>query len=50
MISTLCGFHHRVAQKIAKKQAYFFAGDWIYPPVEEALDNANSETIEVYIR
>jgi hypothetical protein len=50
MISTLHGFHHRVAQKIAKKQAYLLVGDWIYPPIEEALDNANLETIEVYIR
>jgi hypothetical protein len=40
MISTLHGFHHRVAQKIAKKQAYLLARDWIYPPIEEALDNA----------
>jgi hypothetical protein len=50
MISTLRGFHHRVARKIAKKQAYLLAGDWIYPPIEEALDDANLETIEVYIR
>jgi hypothetical protein len=35
MISTLRGFHHRVAKKIAKKQAYLLAGTGFIHPLQK---------------
>lgn len=50
MLQALRGFHHRVARKIANKQAFLFNNEWVYPPITEALDIANLHPIEHYIR
>jgi len=50
MLKVLRGFHHRVARRITNKQPYLQNGDWIYPPLDEALDAANLEPIDEYIR
>ena len=46
--STLEGFHNRAARRIARKMAHKVGDDWIYPPVDEAREDAGLYTIQHY--
>ena len=49
---TLQGFHHRVARRLTGKMPRLIpaTGEWEYPPIGEALNEAGMETIDVYIK
>ena len=50
MLQALRGFHHRIARCLTGRQGWRLPnGTWDYPPVEEALEAAGLQPIEVYI-
>jgi hypothetical protein len=48
MLKPIQGFHHRVARRISKKQPYKSHGQWVYPPSEQALEEAKLHPAEHY--
>eukprot|EP00978_Attheya_sp_CCMP212_P026642 scaffold88095_cov64-Attheya_sp.AAC.2 len=50
MLQALEGFHHRVVCRIAGKQPYFCreTDEWIYPPIEKALEEVGLWPIKKY--
>ena len=49
MQKVLEGFHHRVARRLSGKLPYRCNGEWVYPPIEEALEEPGLYSIEHYI-
>ena len=50
MRKVLEGFHHRIARRIAGKVAFRQGDEWVWPPLEEALDEAGLWPMREYIR
>jgi hypothetical protein len=51
MISTLNGFHHKVARRIANMMPTREKDEtWYYPPIQNALKKAGLFTIAEYIK
>ena len=50
LLAPLRGFHHRVARQITGKLPALQNGQWVIPPIDEALDEAGLYPIEWYIR
>ena len=49
LIRVLEGFHHWVACRISSLQPYHHHGDWVCPPIEDALEQARFFPIMEYI-
>ena len=51
VLDVLRGFHNRVARRLSGKRPYLLPAEneWVYPPIEEALEEAGLFTIEHYI-
>jgi hypothetical protein len=49
MIKALESFHHKVARRISGKMPKLVDGEWHYPPLQEALDDAGLYPIRQYI-
>jgi hypothetical protein len=51
VLKVLEGFHHRVARRLTGKRPYYLPGEdqWVYPPIETALEEASLYRIEHYI-
>ena len=49
MLKALQGFHNRAARRIGNKMARLVNGEWFYPPLEEAFQEAGLFSIEMYI-
>ena len=49
MRQTLWGFHIRVARRLTGKSARLQNGEWVLPPVQEALDAAGLLPLDVHI-
>jgi hypothetical protein len=50
MLKALESFHRRVARRIAGKQPYLRAGEWIYPPIlDKVLEEVGLNPVEDYI-
>jgi hypothetical protein len=49
MMKVLEGFHHRVARRLSGKMARLEQGEWVYPPLEEALEDAGLFPLKHYI-
>jgi hypothetical protein len=47
---TLESFHNRAARRIANKMPHKVGDDWIYPPLEEAQEEAGLYTIQHYVQ
>ena len=50
MMRVLEGFHHKVARRIAHMMPHQVNGEWIYPPLAEALEESGLYPIREYIR
>ena len=51
MLEALRGFHNTVARQIADRRARRdLDGNWVWPPIEEALEIAGLYPIEEYVR
>ena len=52
VLRVLEGFHHRVARSLSGKRPYYLPAEdqWVYPPIEEALEVAGLYSIDHYIR
>jgi hypothetical protein len=52
MLKALEGFHWRVAHRLAGKQPYVNqrTGEWVYPPINKALEEVGLYSIEHYIK
>ena len=50
MRKVLEGFHHRIARRIAGKVAFRQGDEWVWPPLQEALDEAGLWPMREYIR
>ena len=49
MYKALAGFHHRVARRLAGRMPRLEQGQWVYPPIQEALEAAGLFPMEEYI-
>ena len=49
MIKVLAGFHSRAARRITNRMPRLVNGEWIYPPLEEAYQEAGLYSMEKYI-
>jgi hypothetical protein len=51
VLSVLEGFHHRVARRLSGKRPFYLPREdqWVYPPIEEALEAASLYPIKHYI-
>ena len=49
MRQTLRGFHNRVARRLTNKSARLLNGEWVLPPVQEALDAAGLLPLDAYV-
>ena len=49
MLKMLEGFHHRAARRISGKRPRLVHGEWIYPPIAEALEIAGLYPIYHYV-
>ncbi len=49
MVTTVEGFHNRVARRLSGKMPVLIHGTWVYPPIAEALEAAALFPIERYI-
>ena len=51
VLDVLKGFHNRVARRLSGKRPYFLPAEnkWVYPPSEEALEEAGLFPVEHYI-
>jgi len=51
MLRALRGFHHRVARQLTGKVGRYLPREdrWVYPPIDEALEEAGLFPIEVYL-
>lgn len=51
MLKVLDSFHHRIARRITGKMARRSPdGEWVYPPLQEALQEAGLYSMQEYIR
>ena len=50
VLSILESFHNRVARRLAHHTPYLSNGEWVYPPIAEALAIAGLYPIEHYVR
>ena len=50
LMSVLEGFHHRVARRISRMTPTRQPnGDWVYPPIEDALEAAGLYPVQTYV-
>jgi hypothetical protein len=49
MLRALESFHHRAARRISGRMARLSHGEWVYPPLEEALELAGLLPVREYI-
>ena len=49
ILQTLRGFHHRVARSLTGLKPRLQNGEWVYPPIEDALQAAGMHPMERYI-
>ena len=49
MDKVLAGFHHRVARRLTGLYPKLQGGQWVYPPVEEALEAAALYPMDEYL-
>ena len=49
MLRALESFHHRVARRISGMMAYLRDGEWVYPPLEDALERAGMLPVASYL-
>ena len=49
MLQVLESFHHKVARRITGKMARLVDGEWVHPPLPEAMEEAGLLPIREYI-
>ena len=50
ILQLLASFHNRIARRISGKMPRLVQGQWVYPPLEDALAEAGLFPLEIYIR